>query len=49
MKKTAGPLRTDQAEYRDLEAFVKFGSDLDAATQSVIDKGRRRTCCVRSR
>ena len=41
MKKTAGPLRTDQAEYRDLEAFVKFGSDLDAATQSVIDKGRR--------
>lgn len=41
MKKTAGPLRTDQAEYRDLEAFVKFGSDLDAATQSVIGKGRR--------
>lgn len=41
MKKTAGPLRTDQAEYRDLEAFVKFGSDLDAATQNVIDKGRR--------
>lgn len=41
MKKIAGPLRTDQAEYRDLEAFAKFGSDLDAATQGVIDKGRR--------
>ncbi|MDD4820791.1 MAG: F0F1 ATP synthase subunit alpha [Flavobacteriales bacterium] len=41
MKKIAGPLRTDQAEYRDLEAFAKFGSDLDPATQNVIDKGRR--------
>lgn len=41
MKKIAGSLRTDQAEYRDLEAFAKFGSDLDAATQGVIDKGRR--------
>jgi F-type H+-transporting ATPase subunit alpha len=41
MKKVAGPLRTDQAEYKDLEAFAKFGSDLDPATQNVIDKGRR--------
>ena len=41
MKKIAGPLRTDQAEYKDLEAFAKFGSDLDPATQNVIDKGRR--------
>ncbi len=41
MKKVAGTLRTDQAQYRELEAFAKFGSDLDAATLSVIEKGRR--------
>ena len=41
MKKIAGTLKLDQAQYRELEAFAKFGSDLDAATQSVIDKGVR--------
>jgi F-type H+-transporting ATPase subunit alpha len=41
MKKIAGTLKLDQAEYRELEAFSKFGSDLDAATKSVLDKGAR--------
>jgi F-type H+/Na+-transporting ATPase subunit alpha len=41
MKKVAGTLKLDQAQYRELEAFSKFGSDLDAATKSVIDKGSR--------
>tara|TARA_B100000780_G_scaffold278707_1_gene253271 strand:- start:5927 stop:7507 length:1581 start_codon:yes stop_codon:yes gene_type:complete len=41
MKKVAGTLKLDQAQYRELEAFAKFGSDLDAATMNVIDKGRR--------
>ncbi|MEN8137542.1 MAG: F0F1 ATP synthase subunit alpha [Bacteroidota bacterium] len=41
MKKVAGTLRTDQAQFRELEAFAKFGSDLDAATLNVIEKGRR--------
>lgn len=41
MKKVAGSLRTDQAEFRELEAFSKFGSDLDAATKAVLDKGSR--------
>ena len=41
MKKVAGSLRTDQAEYRELEAFSKFGSDLDAATKNVLEKGAR--------
>ena len=41
MKKTAGTLKLDQAQYRELEAFSKFGSDLDAATQAVLDKGAR--------
>ncbi len=41
MKKTAGTLKLDQAQYRELEAFAKFGSDLDAATKSVLDKGAR--------
>ena len=41
MKKVAGTLKLDQAQYRELEAFSKFGSDLDAATKSVIDKGTR--------
>ncbi|HHZ65661.1 MAG TPA: F0F1 ATP synthase subunit alpha, partial [Flavobacteriales bacterium] len=41
MKKIAGTLKLDQAQYRELEAFAKFGSDLDAATQAVIDKGQR--------
>ncbi|PHN03577.1 F0F1 ATP synthase subunit alpha [Flavilitoribacter nigricans] len=41
MKKVAGTLKLDQAQYRELEAFAKFGSDLDAATKSVLDKGQR--------
>ncbi len=41
MKKVAGTLKLDQAQFRELEAFAKFGSDLDASTQAVIDKGRR--------
>lgn len=41
MKKVAGTLKLDQAAYRELEAFSKFGSDLDAATKSVLDKGAR--------
>ena len=41
MKKVSGTLKLDQAAYRELEAFAKFGSDLDAATLNVIEKGRR--------
>ena len=41
MKKVAGTLKLDQAAYRELEAFSKFGSDLDAATKAVLDKGAR--------
>ena len=41
MKKVAGTLKLDQAQYRELEAFAKFGSDLDAATMNVISKGQR--------
>lgn len=41
MKKVAGTLKLDQAQFRELEAFSKFGSDLDAATKSVLDKGTR--------
>ncbi len=41
MKKIAGTLKLDQAQYRELEAFSKFGSDLDAATKSTLDKGSR--------
>jgi F-type H+-transporting ATPase subunit alpha len=41
MKKVAGTLKLDQAQYRELEAFAKFGSDLDAATMSVLEKGKR--------
>jgi F-type H+-transporting ATPase subunit alpha len=41
MKKTSGTLKLDQAQYRELEAFAKFGSDLDAATKGVLDKGAR--------
>ena len=41
MKKVAGTLKLDQALYRELEAFSKFGGDLDAATKSVLDKGAR--------
>ncbi|MCK5137554.1 MAG: F0F1 ATP synthase subunit alpha [Bacteroidales bacterium] len=41
MKKIAGTLKLDQAQFRELEAFSKFGSDLDAATKAVLDKGRK--------
>jgi F-type H+-transporting ATPase subunit alpha len=41
MKKVAGTLKLDQAAYRELEAFSKFGSDLDASTKAVLDKGAR--------
>ena len=41
MKKIAGTLKLDQAQFRELEAFAKFGSDLDAATKAVLDKGRK--------
>lgn len=41
MKKIAGTLKVDQAQYRELEAFAKFGSDLDAATLAILDKGAK--------
>jgi F-type H+-transporting ATPase subunit alpha len=43
MKKVAGTLKLDQAQFRELEAFSKFGSDLDASTKLTIDRGRRNT------
>jgi F-type H+-transporting ATPase subunit alpha len=41
MKKVAGSLKLDQAQFRELEAFAKFGSDLDASTKLTIERGRR--------
>ena len=41
MKKVSGTLKLDQAQFRELEAFAKFGSDLDAATLNVLEKGKR--------
>jgi F-type H+-transporting ATPase subunit alpha len=41
MKKIAGTMKLDQAQYRELEAFSKFGADLDAATLRVLDKGKK--------
>jgi F-type H+-transporting ATPase subunit alpha len=41
MKKVAGTLKIDQAQYRELEAFAKFGSDMDPVTMMVIQRGRR--------
>ncbi|WP_455674528.1 F0F1 ATP synthase subunit alpha [Phocaeicola sp.] len=41
MKKVAGPLKIDQAQYRELEAFSKFSSDMDAVTAMAIDRGRK--------
>ena len=41
MKQVAGTLKLDQAQYRELEAFAKFGSDLDAATMAVLNKGAK--------
>lgn len=43
MKKVAGTLKIDQAQYRELEAFTKFGSDLDKVTAMTIDKGQKNT------
>jgi len=43
MKKIAGTLKIDQAQYRELEAFAKFGSEMDAVTAMIIDKGRKNT------
>jgi F-type H+-transporting ATPase subunit alpha len=41
MKKVAGTLKLDQAQFREIEAFSKFGSDIDASTKMVLDKGLR--------
>ncbi len=41
MKKVSGTLKLDQAQYRELEAFAKFGSDLDSATMGILEKGKR--------
>ena len=49
MKKVAGTLKLDQAQYRELEAFAKFGSDLDNATKSVLDKGSRNVEILKQR
>ena len=49
MKKVAGTLKLDQAQYRELEAFAKFGSDLDAATKLVLDKGARNVEILKQR
>jgi F-type H+-transporting ATPase subunit alpha len=43
MKKVAGTLKIDQAQYRELEAFTQFGGDLDAVTAMTIDKGKKNT------
>jgi F-type H+-transporting ATPase subunit alpha len=41
MKKIAGTLKTDQAQYRELEAFTKFGGDMDPVTRMTLDKGKK--------
>ncbi len=43
MKQVAGTIKLDLAQFRELEAFAQFGSDLDAATQKLLDKGRKLT------
>lgn len=43
MKKVAGTLKIEQAQYRELEAFTRFGGEMDAVTESIIDKGRKNT------
>jgi F-type H+-transporting ATPase subunit alpha len=43
MKKVAGTLKIDQAQYRELEAFSKFSSDMDAVTAMTLDRGRKNT------
>lgn len=47
MKKVAGTLKIDQAQYRELEAFTKFGEDMDAVTKMTIDKGRKNTILLK--
>jgi len=49
MKKVSGTLKLDQAQYRELEAFAKFGSDLDQATKNVLDKGARNVEILKQR
>src|SRR5574343_556972 len=49
MKKVSGTLKLDQAQYRELEAFAKFGSDLDAATKAILDKGARNVDILKQR
>ncbi len=49
MKKIAGTLKVDQAQYRELEAFSKFGSDLDAATLAILDKGAKNVEILKQR
>ena len=49
MKKVSGTLKLDQAQYRELEAFAKFGSDLDAATLAVLDKGAKNVEILKQR
>lgn len=49
MKEIAGTLKIDQAQYRELEAFSKFGSDLDAATLAVLDKGAKNVEILKQR
>jgi len=49
MKKVAGTLKLDQAQFRELEAFAKFGSDLDVATKAVLDKGARNVEILKQR
>ncbi|MCB9223833.1 MAG: F0F1 ATP synthase subunit alpha [Crocinitomicaceae bacterium] len=49
MKKVSGTLKLDQAQYRELEAFAKFGSDLDAATKAVLDKGAKNVEILKQR
>jgi F-type H+-transporting ATPase subunit alpha len=49
MKKVAGTLKLDQALYREMEAFSKFGGDLDPATKAVLDKGARNVEILKQR
>ena len=46
MKKIAGTLKTDQAQYRELEAFTKFGGDMDAVTKMTLDKGKKNSALL---
>lgn len=46
MKKVAGTLKIDQAQYRELEAFTRFGGDMDPVTAQIIDKGRKNTALL---